>query len=129
MKRRAFLSGVAALSPILAGCAATVGEEETPRRTDNGVAVANLTEYASGDRSCYHEYDAEVVNENEQNLSNVEVTVSVYKENGQRLDKFTVVYDTIDVNETKSLNVEHGPEQGQCYSTHPDDYEIEVNYE
>jgi hypothetical protein len=133
MQRSTFLAIIAAVSLLaLAGCSTTIGAEdrdETVLRESNNVTVKNLEVYAQGDRSCYHTFDATVSNNNTHSIENVKINIEIYSENDQILSKFTTGYTGMAANETKELNVEHGPQKNQCWpSSDADDYSVNIIY-
>lgn len=117
---------------MLAGCTNQVGSEdpeETVVQSDNGIEVANLEVLSEGERDCYHTLMADVTNKNNHTVENLEITITISDENGQVLSEFNTGYVEVGANETKELEVEHGPQKNQCWnSMDAHDYYVTANF-
>lgn len=137
MNRRDYLAGLALAATVsVAGCANRVGasneekqDDVTIERSDNGIVVRNLEVQSSGERSCYHYFEATVINENDHQVEDVRIEIAVVDENGQYLTRFDTGYVSMGPGESKPMEVDSGPQRNECWSaTLPADYQVTASY-
>lgn len=141
VKRRDMLLGVVGVVTIsLAGCVrneigsdpssdAEEEEDEPVSRSDKGIVVEELGVFSEGDRHCYHDYEATVINENDFDVQEVRIDFVIYNESGQVLSEFETGYRSMDAGESLELVIEHGPQKNECWAdSAAEDYDIDVSY-
>lgn len=100
------------------------------RRSSDGVVVQDLEVSSDGDRSCYHFYDATVINDNQFPVENVVITITVYNERGQSLSTFETSFRELSAGQEVEMEVNHGPQKNECwFQAEADDYEVTVSYD